>query len=78
MATKRTRQPLTVADLADAVAAATSGGAAWGANLHPSKEVLVRSHGHVYPLTKVAAAFVDGRFALVLEFDDTQPTGSER
>lgn len=64
---------LSVEQLTEAIRVATEQGGAYGQNLHPSKDVLIRVGDHqYYSVELVAVAFVGetGRFALVLQAGD--------
>ena len=57
---------MTAGDLRDAITNAMDNSGAYGPNLHPTKDVLIRIGDTYHPLHHVATAFVDGRFVLIL------------
>jgi hypothetical protein len=58
-----------VATLARAIEIATQEGGAYGQNLHPSKDVMVRVSGVMVPVQRVSASFHEGSFVLVIDTD---------
>lgn len=57
---------LSVGTLQEALTEITDGGGAWGRNMHPSKDVLLRVGDQVYPLAQVAVSFYGGSFTVML------------
>jgi hypothetical protein len=62
-----TRQGMSIGALREALTAFTDLNGAWGQNMHESKPVYLRVHGHVFRLTQVAASFHEGSFAIMLD-----------
>lgn len=58
---------MSIDQLLAAIKLATEQGGAYGQNLHPSKEVVVRVSGIEIPITHVRVGFVEGEFKLVLD-----------
>jgi hypothetical protein len=58
---------MSIGALREALTTFTDLGGAWGSNLRESKEVLLRVHGHVFSLKRVAASFHEGRFVVMLD-----------
>lgn len=68
MADLHGEERLSVGALREALIDVMELGGAWGGNMHESKEVLLRTpDGSLLPLVSVSAAFVEGRFVLVLD-----------
>lgn len=60
---------MNVQRLKDAITQATELGGAYGHDLHPSKEVVVRVSGMVIPVQRVSVAFHEDSFVLVIDTD---------
>lgn len=58
---------LTIGDIQDGLFKATERGGAWGKNMHPSKEVLVRIDETYYPIRYVSCSFVNGSFVMIFD-----------
>jgi len=58
---------MSIAFLRESLVTFTDLNGAWGSNLHESREVLLRVHGHVFTLKQVAASFYEGRFVVMLD-----------
>lgn len=57
-----------IGELREALTFFTDLGGAWGANMHESKQVLLRVEGrHVYRLAHVEASFHEGRIVIMLD-----------
>lgn len=63
---------LTVVELAGAITEATENGGAWGKNLHPSKDVVLRIGHRTEPMRHLDRDFADG--ICLLSFTDTPVT----
>lgn len=60
---------MNVRQLKDAITAATEQGGAYGVDLHPEKDAVVRVSGTEIPIQRVSVGFVNGSFVLIIDTD---------
>lgn len=60
---------MNVRQLRDAITVATEQGGAYGRDLLPTKEAVVRVSGIEIPVQRVSVGFVNGSFVLIIDTD---------